>query len=538
MKHIFFFFKSSAAHAGLRLNRMGLLFCCSFVLFLAGCKKDLTDVTAPGKNEFSIVLPAEMSAIIKGLEGGDSVKAKIKYPGQPVTDFDPEKFSFMWTSLSDNDTLSTKPYLTFHDFERQDTTLISCLLTVKEKSTGITKHATSYVFITTPTREGWMLLGEKAGAAKLSILTYTPQGYRKFIDLQTELGINLALNGKPVSLSALGSEFVYGMGKYQFLGIVTDQEIKCLRTSDFKNYQAVSNYLTQTLKPDPVDPPVYLEINGESSFVGTKGKDVYYFNTYFMTNPDVNQFDYKILSSYPPATPSGQRFHAARQHVFTGPGLIGNYNRILYDEDSCVFVRGYVQGPTGPNGLFALQLPSSLKGFKMKAFVSEMRAEQDEFTAFLHNPVTQQSYLLQFLSNGILKTLKTIPYADVVDLVASKFIEIDLNTGYLIYTKGNEVLAYDYKMGQKLNLLNFGNETISLIRMEKHKPLISGMPGRVELYKEILGRLVVCTYDPANPDNSGTFRLYDIPLGNQPLIKQTEETGFPKIVDVTFAPIS
>ena len=121
--------------------------------------------------------------------------------------------------------------------------------------------------------------------------------------------------------------------------------------------------------------------------------------------------------------------------------------------------------------------------------------------------------------------------------MASKFIEIDLNAGYLIYTKGHEVVAYDYNMGQTFTLLNVGNETISLIKMIHHYPPSSTLAGRVDLYKEILNRLIVCTYDAAKPDEGGTFRTFHVQLGHQAPVQDMMETGFPKIVDVTFAPI-
>ncbi|WP_316818879.1 hypothetical protein [Pedobacter nyackensis] len=488
----------------------------------------------PNSNEFSILLPKEASTIIKGLEGGDSIKAKIVYPGQEPKDIDPDKFSFMWTSLANKDTLSTKPFLTYHDFELQDTTLVSCLLTVKEKSTGITRHATGAVFITTPTREGWMVLGDKAGTAQLSVLTYSPQGYRKFIDLSSELGINLNLKGKPVSVAAIGSEFSYGGGKYQFVGISTDQEVKIFRTTDFRTEQRVTDYVSSILQPS-LQNQVRFEINGESTFVATRNNEVFYFNTLQMFFSGT--LDFKVLSAYPPGSVSAPRFNASPYHVFTGPEHLTEFNRMLYDEDKDGFVRAYVQGSIGGNGAFQLQLPVSLTGFKLMAFFSKQGEEQDEFTAFLHNPVTLESHLVQFLSNGILKNLKTIPYADVKDLIASNFIQIDPNTGYIIYTKGSEVWAYDFKMSFGLKLLDLGNETISLMRLTKYIPPKSKISGRTELYHQLLKQLIVCTYNPASPDNSGIFRLYEIPLGNQPLIKKTEETGFPKIVDVSFAPI-
>lgn len=533
MNHLFNSIGRNISGSGIYLSRFSLLACLCTLLFQS-CRQELVNMENPKIKEFSIVLPNEVSTLVRGVADADSVIPKLSLPGKAITAFDSNAYSFTWVRLPNMDTISTRSYLTYRDFDKYDPTLFSSLLTVKEKATGIVKYATTTVFITTPTREGWILLGDQAGTAKLSILTYSSQGYKKYVDPKTELGMDFQINGKPVGLRALGSDKQIGQAIYQWVGITTDQEVKFIRTMDFQVDVPISNYLTSTLAPSSTN-PVHLFTNGFNSFGAHFNGNVYSFNTLYMKA--FNYYFYTAGNFHRPTPATTQTFRASPQHSFIGPGKSATeFNRVLYDMDSCVFVIASLAG-TVPQAVVPLQLPFSMKGYELKIITTRKEDVLDEITAFLHHPTTNESYVIQFLNNGIVRTVKKIPTADAADIVASNMLEIDVNAGYLIYTKGSEVFGYDYKIGQSLSLLNLGNETITLLRIEKYIPNRSNLPGRVELYNELYKRMVVCTYDPARPTNSGTFRLFQIPLGHQPLVKEVEETGFPKIVDAAFSPI-
>lgn len=504
-----------------------LLFCFTAVL-ISGCKKDLVNSNKKLPEHFTIELPGEELTLIRGLEGADSIKARIKIPGQSSVPFDTAAYSFIWTSLSNGDTLSQKPYLIPGDFDGLPAVLNSVLLTVKEKKTGIVELATSSVSITTPTREGWMILGEKAGAAQLGMLTYTTQGYKKFVDLAAELGKNISLSGKPVCINAIGSDIFFGLSVLQWVGITTDQEIKVLQSMDFVVDQNISNFLTNTFQPSPAN-PVKLEKTGYTSFTANKGNDLFFSSLFYLKYMG-------LMMTQQLNVLNGQPFHVSNVHTYVGPGRGPfDYNRLVYDLDQYKF--RWVPD----DGLhdLTLQTPFAMDGFQLYAIQNKMSepGEESLILSLLHNPVTQQSYMLQFLTNGIVKETKQIAYADAADIIASRFIEIDHNTGYIIYVKGNKVMAYDYTIGQTFMLLDMGNESISMMKFEKYNQGFSKMPGRVEVYDELFKRLVVCTYDATSPDNSGKFRLYQLPLGHQAPVLEMEEAGFPKIVDASFVPI-
>ncbi|MBO9635921.1 MAG: hypothetical protein J7578_22655, partial [Chitinophagaceae bacterium] len=275
--------------------------------------------------------------------------------------------------------------------------------------------------------------------------------------------------------------------------------------------------------------PVKLVKSGYTSFSANNGNDLFFCSMFYMKYMG-------LMMAQQLNVRSGEPFHAAQPRTYMGTGRGPfDYSTMVYDEDHYRFM----WTPEDPEHDISLQTPFSMNGFHLYAMQNKMGeiGEETLILSFLHNPVTQQSYLLQFLSNGIVKETKQIAYADAADIVASPFIEIDHNTGYIIYVKGNQVMAYDYTIGQTFRLLDMGNESISLIKFEKYNQGFSKMPGRVQLYDELFKRLVVCTYDPSSPDNSGTFRLYQLPLGHQTPVLETEEKGFAKIVDAAFVPI-
>jgi hypothetical protein len=514
----------------------GALLVCSILFIISACKKDLVSADAGNSKEFLLELPSGTTTIIKGIEGGDSIKAIIRIPGEPAG-FDTADYHFVWTNLNTHDTISHRYYLTYGDFENQDPASIPCLLTVTEKRTGKSKLANTSVFLTTATREGWVLLGDKSGTAKLSVLTYTDNGYKKFIDIESELGIHLPITGKPVSLNNIGADMPWGLSPYQWMGLTTDKEIKFFRSMDFLVNEDVTDYLNQTMVPTATS-PVVLNVAGGSSFTGTQDNKVYRFVTFYMSYLGI--YGHEMFSTSPPLQPGAPAFKASPVHTFTGPGwLPTEFNRIMYDMENYEFVRGHAQGNSDVNGVFPLNLPFSKNGFLPKAMHTKIEGMVDEdlITAFLYNPVTEEGYVIEFLSNAILRSVKKMNSADAKEVAGSPFIEINTSTNYLVYTKGNEVKAYDYKMGQAINLLTFTNETISLIKMQRYTPGLVRTPGRQAVYNELFKRLVVCTYNPASPDNSGIFRQYELPLGHQMPVKEAEETGFPKIVDVTFNPM-
>lgn len=513
--------------------RLGILFICFSTLFMVGCKEDLIEPNSKLWEEFSVSLPQETTTLIRGIDGGDSLKAQINFPGQSGNQFDTSAYTYLWTSLINQDTLSDKHYLTYRDFDSQNDAMMSCLLAVKEKKTGITKYATSTIFVTTATREGWIILGEQSGKASLSMLTYTAQGYRKFVDLESTMGIKISFNGKPVSIDVLGTDIAFG-GINQWLGVSTDQEIKVIKTMDFVEKANISAYLTNVLQPS-AGHPVTFAVNGVNTFVASKDNNVYSFNTRRMVFN--GRLERTQINTLTPGQLGAEVFKASPIHTFMDPLPMKDYSRLMYDEDRYQFVSARLSGNAEVNGVFPLLLPFSLQGFQQRAMSTRNDAGQGEVTSFLYNPTNNESYITQFLSNGILKSVKKIAAIDVNDIVQSKFIEIDYNTGCLIYTKGNEVKAYDYKIRKTISLLNLGNEEITLVKMTKHIPPHSWTSGREVLYKELLKRLIVCTYNASKPTDGGTFRLFQMRLGHQAPVKETEESGFPKIVDVAFSPI-
>lgn len=521
-----------------RLARIA--FCYLGLLATSSCYKGLTDINQIAPGHFSIVLPTEETMIIRGGTEKDTLRALIKTPQEAVAAAtDTSHYSYVWTILS-GQILSRMPYLTVTDFEGMDPSKNTVQLTVTEKSTGLLEKGTADVFITTPTREGWMILGENSGKTQIGMLTYTPNGYRKMTDVNSALGKNISFSGKPISISAIGSDQKNGQSLHQWVGVATDQEIKLFSSLDYTVDQPTSETVTGLLSPGPSNRTV-IEKTGYTTFMARKGSDMFQFDFYYMKTlnlPSQQQMNIIKING------TNKVFPVAAVNVQIGPQVPyndGSYYRMLYDADSCSFVWNDAYNVyTSETKYLSLLLPFSLKGSQLRAIRNPMTtgSVNDVLIALLNKPATHETYVIQFLSNALVKDVKQISAANAAEILNSPFIEIDYNTGYIIYVKGNSVYAYDPAADQAFSLVDFGNEVISLVKFEKFNPGKSKMPGREEVYTELFKRLVVCTYDPANPDHSGTFRLYRIPLGHQAPIAETVESGFPKIIDTDFIPIN
>ncbi|RFS18757.1 hypothetical protein DVR12_26530 [Chitinophaga silvatica] len=528
-------------HSGIfrnsRLAKIALCYLC--VLATSACQKGLKDFNETAPTHFSVVLPTKETTIIRGGVDKDTLKALIKLPEQNATETDTSQYSFVWTTLSGTQVLSRKPYLTVTDFNGIDPTKNTVQLTVTERSTDLLQKVTADVFITTPTREGWMILGEKSGKAQIGMLTYTSNGYKKITDVNTVLGKNIPINGKPLSISAIGSDKKYNQSLHQWVGVSTDQEIKIFSSLDLTVETNVSQAVTNSMTPSAAS-PVIIEKTGYNYFMARKGTDMFQIDLYYLKS--LNLPSKQPMNSISTGGVS-KVFPVSGINVQVGPEVpnyAGCYYRIIYDTDSCSFVWDDAYNMyTSQTKYLPLLLPFSLKGFQPKAIRNTMATGTvtDVLYTLMHNPSTKETYFIQFLSNGLVKDVKQLSFTKASEILNSPFIEIDYNTGYVIYVKGNAVYAYDPGADQAFSLIDFGNEAISLVKFEKFNPGSSKVPGRKEVYTELFKRLVVCTYDPANPNTSGTIRLYRIPLGHQAPIAETVETGFPKIIDTDFIPI-
>lgn len=516
-----------------------LMITCLCTVISTSCRKSLSTLDQMQPNHFAIVLPTEQTMMIRQGLDKDTLKALIRLPGQTEKAPDTSKYSFVWTTVSDAKVVGRKAFLTVADFDGIDPTKNTVQVAVTEKSTGLLEKATADVFITTSTREGWVILGENAGQAQIGMLGYTDNGYKKILNVNTALGKNISFKGKPVSISAVGTDKTNNASLLQWIGVTTDQEIKLFASMDFSEDPKLSQTFTDFLKPTALN-PVVLEKAGYNALLSRKGTDMYQFDLYYIRQLNiVNPLQMNVI------TVSGVKktFPASPMNVQVGPVVPykgDSFYRVLYDNNSFNFVfdDGYNTYGSLTKYISPI-LPFSMNGFQLKAIRNNIGASggNDVILALLNNPTSQESYLIQFLTNGFNKDVKKITTANATDMMNARFVEIDYNTGYVVYTKGNAIYGYDPTTEQNFLLIDFGNENISLMKFEKFTPGSSKMPGRAAVYKELFKRLVVCTYDPANPSKSGTFRLYRILLGRQAPIAETIESGFPKIIDTDFVPI-
>ena len=78
-------------------------------------------------------------------------------------------------------------------------------------------------------------------------------------------------------------------------------------------------------------------------------------------------------------------------------------------------------------------------------------------------------------------------------------------------------------------VLDLGTRKVSLMKYHKMTYLYTNAR-----YAEYAKKLIICSYDEANPNTSGTMDLYNVPNLNGALTPYKSFTGLGKIVDVSY----
>lgn len=111
--------------------------------------------------------------------------------------------------------------------------------------------------------------------------------------------------------------------------------------------------------------------------------------------------------------------------------------------------------------------------------------------------------------------------------------EVNNDFGYVFYNVGSKLYEYDFNLKLNKEMADYGSRKISLLKFQYVKV---GDPksNSYKRYVDITKRLVVCSYDDGNLNNSGAMDVYSIPPVNGQLIKEESFAGMGKIVSITY----
>jgi len=387
---------------------------------------------------------------------------------------------------------------------------------VTDKKTGIAYTTETQLKVETNIFEGWMVLNDVNGTARLDMVSKVKDVYAPITDVLAFTGSELTLKGKPLSVMCYPFNFTtYG------ISISTDQGTNRIEPETFKwkntynlSYEMVSN-IPAGFHADFLAP--VKEIFPGMCYMYAGG-NVYYTHGVFGVNYGV---PINLVKGEPVGF-SPAPFIAAAMDKATGYPMA-----ILFDTEKKRFLRQANNEPsmgTIPKPQTPLFDTSNI-GMDM-IFMAYTSYANGEVFAILKNPAGK-IYLARFSPfNGTQNYFSEITGTDIGQ--ADKFA-LSPVFGYLFYTVGGKVYEYDTSLKTAKLMLDKGTEKISLMKFQYFAPTGNAY------YNTKANQLMVCSYNPAGAaDKNGKMEFFDVPTLNADLVLTESYAGFGKVVSVSY----
>lgn len=500
------------------MNYRNTLFILIPVCLLMACMKDKTSNDYTSISAITVKQPMESLVILKK-DVPDTFHPQIDYGKKEGAVIDTSAYQYRWHAWRSGKRLllpDNKPYLTAATLVKAGYDgKVVITFEVCEKATGITASLKTSLLMLETATECWVLLYEKNGDSKLGILAYNATGYTPFMNISDSLGMAPYLRGKPVSLAQVA--FGADDSNDSYVGVSTDQTVFLLNKA-FGPAQGLvtATWINKVFHSSPAQPVYFFEGNPGGCW---QNGDIYRMGW------DLEVGKSPLSTSTPlniQPSPEGS-YKVSPFGISCGRG--GYW--ILFDETNGRFRFD------GPDGWKPIEFNPAydLKGYKLLYGRSAVYAGVDFIGAVVKND-KNEFYLLQFLTNGILKNVTKITDPRVAQ---ARHFAIDFSTGYLLFDAPHAILGYDYSTNETIHLMDLGAESVSVMKYQKNFFTKYGFNPREKIYDDITKNLVLCTYDPGKAsEQAGTFRLMNVPLGRQPLKELYKMTGLPVIRDITF----
>ncbi|WP_316792032.1 PKD-like family lipoprotein [Pedobacter frigoris] len=514
------------------ITTLSLLFL--IVAGLLSCTKDL------GNYEIKEINDGAISGINDNYNVGRGSNPNII----PVIDFtqdksnDTSKYTYEWSTLAGSPL--AKLVIAKTRNLNQNINLPSAIYTViyqvTEKSTGIAFAKKFKITVTTNISDGWLVLNDVNGEARLDFLnrkTATEFDYIKDI-LATQS--TLKIKGKPSMLSFATRRPITLDGSTgpatRTIFVGTDQETWMINTEQntFDNY---ANLKTAVYAAVPSN---YHGLTVRS--VGRRGSFYYWI---FLLDSE-NRLSMEIPGSQLwgaglNTLGTGERAKISH-HIAEGYSAVnGSFSQgyvTMFDVEKRRFLKWetnatYPTVPIIPTGGIVLFDPANV-GMDL-VYMNSTTAFGGKTYALLKDPAGRLWLAKVTAKSG--GNYAQDSFDDITTLATgianAEHYAIDATEGYFIYSVGSKVYQYDpFNKTTKL-MKDYGSKKIALLKYNK---TAYGFDNPINI--ENARKLIIATYDEGAPATSGTIDLFTIPNLNQNWTVFRTFTGFGKIVDITY----
>lgn len=391
---------------------------------------------------------------------------------------------------------------------------------ITDKETGVFFKASFDLKVNSVVSEGWMVLGEVDGQARLDMAPWIDGEYQVIRDILSFTGSELELEGEPEYLfTMLIKSGLYGV-------YVTTSETGTTRIDqdDFSwdNTYRLSFEMTANVPLNFKADAMYRNFdwrNGRtqySSYIVADG-DVYFYYSKYNLNYSA-PLNIMANESIP---------FKASKYMSTGWQDIAA--PIIYDEDNRRFVRHLTENrasdvvaANATGGLFDandLQMDLVWMGYS--------NYNQGEAVSVLKDDTGKYFIAKIWQKNRQVREL----YFEEVSVPGFENAEnfcMQHQLGYMFFNIGNKVYEYDLNTKVAHEMLDLGDKEVTLLKFNEMEA--SGVNT-----KDIPNQLLVAVNDPTLPSGeSGYFELYDVPTVNGQITLADHFEGFAKIKSVVY----
>ncbi|NML23030.1 hypothetical protein HHL16_19285 [Pseudoflavitalea sp. G-6-1-2] len=493
---------------------------CLLLLLVTACSKDLGNYDYKEINQCTINGISDEYTVLRG--GNLDITPELQFSQDK--NFDRNNYSFKWQVANDNQlVLSDKPELHEIITLPSQTEAYTVYFMVTEKSTGVLWRSKFRIRVSTNISDGWLVLSEANSKARLDYLNYLSDNepYQLYKDIFTQQS-GPKLEGKPLFVNFYYriDAFSNVRGKTVVVGTDKDTYIVNTQTNTFTSYINLADAMSVYY------PPPY---HAESV------KPLYASRSYMYDNLGQLTYEYPTVGTaygrVVNRTITGEKINISPIYA---EGIQSSLYVLMYD----VVNRRFMEHKEGNEvssvpALAPSPLPPKFDPGNMGMDLMYMCAT---------NAVTLQTYALLKHSSGKVYLARIqcdgtvfnplafdeiTTYAPMI-AQATQFA-IEHSQGYLIYLVGSKIYRYNPYDNTNEMVIDMGSRTVSLIKFQR---LLYNFQN--PRYLDETSKLVVASYDPASPDNSGTLDLYTVPALNAPVVKYRSYNGFGKIVDVSY----
>lgn len=497
------------------------------IFLLTACRKDLGNYEYREINDAQITDIAEAYSALRGLVL--SIKPTLTFTKDDGADT--TKYTYGWYIIDQSGSRVTKTQIAKTKFLNwavnfpSSTTAYTLLYEVTEVKTGLIFRKNTKLNITTNIADGWLVLNDINGKTRLDFLNYltATTDFQTYTDVLATQS-TLVPQGAPKFVYYWFRRDPYTATIYKAIAVGTDQATNIINTQDgtFSKFANISTMMSaysppphyaQSITSQGASFLAYLyDSNGELFF-----ENVLQGNAWgTRVNKTSAAVNFKISPFYAEAYKNGITY------------------ALMFDMDNRRFMEHKSSNTSSsvpvPKGTIFTDNNVDVGNLKMDLVYMASTPALGSRTYALFKNSSNELFLTTIQCNA--STFTPLTWNKITtapEMVNATQFAIDPNEGYLMYLVGSKI--YRYNISDKTNtmVLDMGTKKVSLIKYQKLTFLTTNAR-----YLEYAGKLIVCTYDDANPSTTGEMNLYNVPNLNNALSLYKSFTGFGKIVSVSY----